>query len=525
MDRKKAKKIRDARIIATNIFMGVMVVLIVFVLMFIAMGYNFNPHGKIDQSGLVQIFSTPSGASVEIDGDLQFSRTTINKMLSPGDHNFKITRNGYDSWYNNFSIESGLLTRIDWVRLFPLQPDYDEPYSFEELETISYSPSRKYLLAHEKNSNYLLLFNIHGDNIKPTRINLQSAINSGDKYDAKNDKLAIVSWSNSDSSVLVRRQNTNGSDWILVNLDKAEDSINLSHNFTLNFSNILFANDSGSKLWAIESGKLHEIDTSNKTISKTIDNNIEIIANNSNVVAYTKKSTESDGMLDLFTYKEGDEAPVLIESFKPDTENAATIVLGTYWNEQWIAISTGKRVTILDGHYPNYGKDEKSLEISYERDLDFVPTMSTVGNNQRIIVFADKNNFISYDVENKSHADSQFDGEIGKINWLDSYILWEWKDGNIVIRDFDGNNRREILSGLDNQLPIVINDSEKWLYFFEITETVDESSTDAEDSVAEQTEQTEQTEPAEQETPTTEEQPSQPRPQIHYILKREKLTI
>ena len=57
MDRKRKKKLENARVIMTNIFMGISVIGIVFVLMLIAMGYNFNEKGGIEQSGLIQISS------------------------------------------------------------------------------------------------------------------------------------------------------------------------------------------------------------------------------------------------------------------------------------------------------------------------------------------------------------------------------------------------------------------------------------------------------------------------------------
>ena len=82
MDRKKTKKIRSARIVATNIFMSISVVAIVAVLMLIAMGFSFNESGDIQQSGLLQITSQPTRASVEIDQETLLSTTEVNKMVA-----------------------------------------------------------------------------------------------------------------------------------------------------------------------------------------------------------------------------------------------------------------------------------------------------------------------------------------------------------------------------------------------------------------------------------------------------------
>ena len=64
MDRQRTKRIRSARVIATNIFMGIAVVAIVAVLLLIAMGFSFNEKGNLEQSGLLQLASRPSRATV-----------------------------------------------------------------------------------------------------------------------------------------------------------------------------------------------------------------------------------------------------------------------------------------------------------------------------------------------------------------------------------------------------------------------------------------------------------------------------
>ena len=120
MDRQRKKKLQNARIIMTNIFMGLSVIGIVFVMMLVAMGYGFDEKGNFEQSGLIQISSNPKGATVEIDGDTQFSRTDFNKMLSNGNHRVKISKTGYDTWEKTINVDAGLLTRVEWARLFPI---------------------------------------------------------------------------------------------------------------------------------------------------------------------------------------------------------------------------------------------------------------------------------------------------------------------------------------------------------------------------------------------------------------------
>lgn len=143
MEWTKSKKFRNLRVIATNIFMCISVIVIVFILMMIAMGFTFTESGKLEQAGLIQIVSYPSDASVSIDGDAQFGHTEFSKMLSSGSHQIKITKPGYDSWNKDQKIDAGLLTRIDWIRLFPKKSQTTDVHSFEDLRLATFSSNRK----------------------------------------------------------------------------------------------------------------------------------------------------------------------------------------------------------------------------------------------------------------------------------------------------------------------------------------------------------------------------------------------
>lgn len=76
--------------------------------------------GRIEQSGLVQIHSAPTGATVEIDGNTIFSRTNLSRSLTPGEHSLKLSRDGYDTWQKNIKMSSGMLLRLYYPRLFLL---------------------------------------------------------------------------------------------------------------------------------------------------------------------------------------------------------------------------------------------------------------------------------------------------------------------------------------------------------------------------------------------------------------------
>ena len=118
MDRERKKRIQTIKLIITEILMVVTVVAAVIILTFVAMGYNVNKDGDLAQSGLLQIKSIPTGATVAIDGGNVSAKTNTSKMLSAGEHSLKLTKDGYDSWSKDIDSKSGWLLKLDYTRLF-----------------------------------------------------------------------------------------------------------------------------------------------------------------------------------------------------------------------------------------------------------------------------------------------------------------------------------------------------------------------------------------------------------------------
>ena len=483
MDRARQKKIRNIRVIATNIFMSVSVVAIVFVLMLIAMGFSFNENGGFEQSGLLQLASHPSGASVEIDGNSQFGHTEFSKMLSSSEHKVRVTKDGYDSWTSNVKIDAGLLTRVEWVRLFPNNPEINDASSYKELRLAEFSADRKWLITIEKDSNELIRANIQGDRLKNYRLSLSTVLGT-DAEKALLGEFAIHDWNENCSKALLSWKNEDATTWYLVDLEHAENSVNLTKKFNHNFSAVLIANDSASKLWGLADGELYRADISESKISEPIASKVELFTNNKDVVAFVnleeivqKDDQPAKTERHVNTYKDGEESFTTIASLS-DKQKVSGITMNTYWNEEWLAYSYDKEIRVLAGKYPSYGKQNSTLKVILERNLNFAPTMISRGGKGNIIVFAGGKNMVSYDIETKRYYDTELNTNLAKINWLDEYLLWQNVDNSTIVRDFDGGNRRSITEKTNDKLPVVVSENNRWLYYFEIpTEAIEETET------------------------------------------------
>lgn len=477
MDRQKKKKMRNLRVMMTNIFMALSVLALVTILMLVAMGYSFDAKRGIQQSGLVEISSRPGAATVEIDGSTRLERTKISTMLSSGDHKFKITKSGYDIWQRTFDIDPGLLTNIDWVRLFPVNPEIFEAKTYKDLRYVSFSSNRKNMFVVEKDSPVAYYVDLQTEKLDSKKIKLATILGATPEA-VTEGTFKITSWNKEASKILLswtrnlkNEDGTNGApttDLYLVDLKNPDKTVNLTKNFNLHFSRALFANDSGSKLWVLESGNLRTIDLANLTISGLIASQVEILTNNKDVAAFV--NTDEEGKRAIRIYIEGEGGSSVIKELKTEQQEAKiSLSTGTYWSDSWIAYAVDNEFRVLSGTYPSFDKPSKNAmkEIA-KQELAFTPSLISVNENQSIILLANGKQVYSLDIETSHHFNYEVESDLTSINWLDEYLTWQYIDNKIVVRDFDGYNRRELISESNNQFGVLITDNDDWLYFFDL---------------------------------------------------------
>ena len=206
-------------------------------------------------------------------------------------------------------------------------------------------------------------------------------------------------------------------------------------------------------------------------------------------------------------FKEGEQGYTTVADLSNiNDETVFRLTMGTYWSEEWLAYSVDEQLVIISGKYPSYEKDKaSSLKERLNHRLGFTPQLASVNANQRILILAGDESMFSYDLETKDNYSIKIASKLTNITWLDDYLLWQNIDNAIVTRDFDGDNRREIIPNVSNPFPAVISENNRYLYYFDMTET--ESVTEGTDSPSDA-------------DPTTNTEKN-----LKYILKRQKLEI
>lgn len=460
MDKERKKRLQTIRLIITEIIMVIAVIITVIILTFIAMGYNVDKNGELNQSGLVQIKSIPSGATVQIDGEQLLLHTNTSRMLDAGTHHIKLEKEGYSSWEKDIISESGVLLKLDYPRLFL---DIRTPETIRELsntfEFFSVSSDRNYILYSEKHidkaqskiddmitprSNWTLL-NVKGDDITETKYDFSEILGHREIVD--------LIWNSNNDHVLLKTKNHDSDEWLLINLKTPQNSSNLTLEFGLSFSDMLFASASGERLIGIENGNLRNLSAADHSVSEILAKNVRTIAYSEPFLAYI--TTDNN-----FYFFQDSSEDVLLKSFS--TDHSIKILISSYLDRKYISFIDNNRLYIYKHErFPNHDSDAlKTMELVLETDLSFNPSNYYLWSDNELFVATDHEKTAIFDAE--LDRLSEFTVEGNSSYFLDEYILGTIKDNTLIVRDFDGTNRIELTSATGYSF---ISKNNRYLYY------------------------------------------------------------
>ncbi len=463
--KKEAEKRRsNLRIIATNIFMGISVLVIVAVLVGVAMGYTINKNGELERSGLLRVKSVPSDALVEIDGEAQFSRTEMSKLLSAGEKSIVVTKAGYDEWRGKVEIEEGLMTRLDWVRLFPVQEIVERVHDYKTLDLLSVASGRKHMMLFTADTLQAQIIDLNYDDIKYSDLDFGKILEL-EEGEPLNGSLEVVQWNkNGDKILMTWDKGEYGKDWILVDTLKPTNSVNLTEVLLMSFDDMALVNDVANRIWALEDKNLRLIDLNDVvTVSGALLKNVEKIQTDGSNVLYMAKNKKNEAFIGV--YKEGEKSGVVVQQIGGEISEVG-LAISSYNGKKWLAYSLDERYFVKSGdEFPTTKKAAANLKIAAENDLSFVPTALVASPSGRFALAVSETGVTVFDTE----VDRRFEYEaslpqIESMGWLNDYLIWSNLEGDLSVRDFNGDNLRSLVLGAAD-FPVVMSKNNHWLYF------------------------------------------------------------
>ncbi len=472
MDMDKLRRRQSLKIIASETIMVVAVIITVIALAFIVSGYWLNSDFKVERQGMLQIYSTPTGATVEIDGESSWlQRTNTSKVLSSGEHTVTLTKDGYDSWSKTFNISEGLLYRIHYPRLFLKDRATEKALNTKDATMATISADHETLILINNTTKWSLI-NLKSEKISPVELDISKYFSSASVADGApvgvfNGEVLDAKWDYDGTHVLFKTQYNNEVEWVLIDVKDVAKSVNLTKEFSANFSEIEILDNSSNNLLAIQDGNLKKIDVSGRLISATLVGGIIDFDHYNNEIIFSANTSTEDILKDTTD----ETKPYYIGYFKVGDNNIkslefidspAKVLISRFYDDDLIAILENNNIEI-------YKKN--NFEKLFDFSLEFNPEFMTVGAGGGFITMYTGSTIATLDMEAETIIEWSIEGE--KFGWLDNNMIYTVSEGNLIVYDYDGLNRRTLAKNTSNHFPVGITEN-KWLYYFSDDELVRE---------------------------------------------------
>jgi hypothetical protein len=460
----KRKRIIKQSIIYTCMTLSVL--LLVTFIFFFVQGYRFNADdGSIEQYAFLQFGSSPSGATVTVDGDVVGSRTPNKTSVHAGKHDIQMSRDGYETWSKTIDVQAGTLTWLNYAILVPSDLKVEAMASYDAIYDSLGSPTGRSMLIQKRGSIPTFeLVDINADNIKSTKLTIGADVYSKAGVADVKHVFDIVKWDDGGRYVLIKHTYDKNTEWLVLDTQYVNLTKNITKLFNISISNIAFSGTSGGILYALEGNDVRKLDVAGGTISKPIISGVtEFNLYNSNIITYIGVDSKDANKRVVGIYREGDEARTL--RTVSDKSIVLHVATTKYFNDNYVVISENSKVDILSGSYPVSSSIDATMNVFDSFDTSYSIQKLSFSPTGQYVLARNGLNYTSYDLEYQHLTSSVIDGDNAEVSlqWLDNNYLWSDSGGELYIYEFDGTNKHNINSMVVGQDAVLTN-NEKYIY-------------------------------------------------------------
>ncbi len=471
MYRQPSKRQVILQRIAVYGLMTLAVVVLVTMLIFVMLGYQFNRNdGRIEQGGLVQFESKPTGANVTIDGIAFGSQTNTKATLAAGGHFIKMEREGYKAWQKAVNVNPGSVLWLNYARLIPAVIKPTHVAELTEITSSAASDDYKWMAMKESAaSSAIRLADLSQEKISLQTLDLPSASYTHPAA-GKTQSFTIETWDPDSRYLLVRHVYDDAkTEWLVVDTRDAANTKNITTLLGINAKKVVFSNNNSQVLYALtDANDVRRIDLGQTTLSGPLLSNVaDFSLYDSAVIAYETYIDPTTKVRTVGYLQDGAKKPRIIRSYTDDGVSPLHFRIDKYFDEMYAAISYGDTVDILVGDLPK--DDEPSLmKLQSTMTLPGGTQYLSTRTNGRFVVAQSGATFTVYDLELKKMSTTEASGQSSvakEFDWLDSYMPWSDRDGRLKFYEFDGGNQHDIMDVIPGQ-SVSLSPNSKYVYSF-----------------------------------------------------------
>ncbi|MBP5205035.1 PEGA domain-containing protein [Candidatus Saccharibacteria bacterium] len=451
MDQDLQKRRQQLKVIISEVIMTLAVIITVVILGLIVSGYWLNSDFEIERQGMIQISSVPTGATLEIDGASSwFQKTNTSKILTSGEHEVVLTKEGYDTWKKNVTISEGLLYRVSYPQLFLKEREKETMLNLSGSLAAYVSPNSEMMLVTNDTTEWTLI-NLDRTELEPKKINIAPVLDSSAMDTSTrlfSGKILSATWNRDNSKILFHIQNGEALEWVLLDTKNIAGSINLTQQFGINFDHVDILDNSANSLLTISDYKIQKIDVGSKSISAVIADKVDYYSFSRNEIIISAQNAAGEPYIGLI--KLSDNKIQVLE----DLHAPAKAFISKFYDDNFIIALESDRLAI-------YRKDDLSSVTDLE--LPFVPEKISIGQDGSFILLNTDDKIATLDMETMLITEWTADSKDYK--WLNGHMIYTTLDGELKVYDYDGLNKRQLAKNVSSRFPVVIT-SDKWLYYF-----------------------------------------------------------
>ncbi len=478
MYRRSSKKQQLIRRILVYAAMTLLVAITVTGLIFVILGYRIDTdNGQVERSALLQYKTTPSGATISVDGKYLGLRTPAKSTVIEGTHKFVMQRDGYETWQKTMDIKAGTLTWLNYTRLVPKDRPVVPLQSYVTLHaSLGTIDGQTILIQQDAAQPSFQIVDVRADDIKTSTITLPTSLYSEATTAGVTHSFSVDQWDTSGRYLIVEHSYGDKKEWLVVDTQDINSSKNISRSLDIGISYAAFSGTGGNILYALSGSDIRKLDLSAGTISRSLVSGVSSFELfDTNVVTYVGTDPSDTTKRVVGLYRDGDNNPHILRSYTESADIPLHITTSRYFNQNYIAITNGDKVDILSGNYPS-SSSVSADTLSEYGSFAFMPSVDRVSFSPTgfYLVVQSGANFASYDIEHKTVASGVISAAssvaVAPLKWLDDDHLWSDYAGNLSMRDFDGLNAINInlvATGYD----VTLTHNERYLYSIGKTNT------------------------------------------------------
>lgn len=445
--KKRAHKIR----LYTGYFlMSIAIGVSTFILMYSAYGFGIDRKtGNVIQNGLIIMDSHPVSASINVNGTKR--GTTNSRLVLPnGQYNIELTANGYRSWKQYISLDSGNIEQLVYPYLFPTNLVSKTIAEYpSDTGLYSSSPDKHWLVVHVPGTT--ATFNIIDMSNSKATVQLVNLPADSFTPTGQSHKYEAIEWASDNSSLLLHHMFEGGSEFVMLNRDSITNSVNVTKTFSNQpFTNIVLRDKKPDQLLLFNSqnGILSQADINTKAVNPVLSKVLAFKSFQSDTILYvTSQSGVNNTSVEVRVMQDGRDYLLKVIPAAPNY----LLDIANFSNHVYLAVGSGAdgKTYLYKDPFSDFKRHPARTPLPYR--VLIVPGGKYISFSDiaRFVAVQSGNKFGVYDIE----TDRQYKydtklsvDDLQKATWMDGHRLMLVSDNKVNIFDFDGTNNQSLVS-------------------------------------------------------------------------------